>query len=158
MIEKPPPVLGNARVLEHAVPDESVTYSGRSSIFVGDEELGRVPCLAICEDLKDKRILLLFCDHEWDVLAAATFESRVAAKDRAERIYPGLSSRWIESHVTEEEASKVRDEMCADHRCSFCGKTPYDVNQVIERNSVRICDSCIEQFHALLHETSPSKE
>ena len=57
---------------------------------------------------------------------------------------------------TKDEALKIRDEMYG--RCSFCGKTPFEVNQFVEANEVRICDSCIEKFHAFLHETTPSKE
>jgi len=34
VIEKPPPVLGNARVLEYAIVDETVTYSGQSGTSV----------------------------------------------------------------------------------------------------------------------------
>ena len=71
MNEKPPPLLGNGRLLEYAVVDESVTYSGHSWLFVGDptsglKELGPVPCLAITNDLKTGEIALLHCDAEWD--------------------------------------------------------------------------------------------
>ena len=40
MNEKPPPLLGNGRLLEYAVVDESVTYSGHSWLFVGDPTSG----------------------------------------------------------------------------------------------------------------------
>src|ERR1700736_1415551 len=73
MIEKPPPILGNGRLLEYVIVDESVTYSGHSSLFVGNptgglKELGPVPCLAITKDLNTGEIALLHCDDEWDLL------------------------------------------------------------------------------------------
>ena len=61
MIEKPPIVMDIGRVLLYAVLDESVTYSGHSSLFVGDAEkglteLGPVPCLAITEQFNTGEI------------------------------------------------------------------------------------------------------
>ena len=54
-------MLGNGRVLEYVIVDESVTYSGHSSLFVGNttgglKELGPVPCLAITKDLNTGEI------------------------------------------------------------------------------------------------------
>src|SRR5438445_13693576 len=88
MSEKPPRVLANARVLEYAVLDESVTYSGHSSLFVGNineglKELGPVPCLAIAQDLKTGEIMLLHCDEEWDVLGVVGDTTRPRRRRRA---------------------------------------------------------------------------
>jgi len=158
MIEKPPPVLGNARVLEFADLDESVTYSGHSSLFVGNvkeglKELGPVPRLAIAQDLTTGEIMLLHCDQDWEVLGrGGGYESIPKAKASAERAYHGVSSRWIDHKVSETEALSFRDEMWADQRCSFCEKTPLDFNMMIKRKDARICDACIEEFHKMLHE------
>src|SRR5258708_11927337 len=118
----PPPALGCARVIEYAVLDESVGYTGRPTIFVGDEELGRVQRLAICDDKKSSRVLLLHCDEDWDARAISGFETVSEAKNHAERRYPGVSAQWIDAHVSEEEAERHLDEMFGDNRCSFCGK------------------------------------
>src|SRR3954469_8504493 len=114
MSEKPPPVLGNARVLEYAVLDESVRYSGHSSLFVGIanhglKELGPVPCLAIVEDLKSGEIMLLHCNQEWDLLGVGgKYQSTAQAKASAERAYHGASSCWVDPEITRDEALKFR--------------------------------------------------
>jgi len=126
-------VLGNAWVLEYAILDESVTYSGHSSLFVGTEdgvlkELGPVPCLAIAQELETGVIMLLHCDQEWSVLGlGGNYESVSEAKAKAERAYHGVSVRWVETKVTEEEALKFIDEVWSDERCSFCDKIPPDI-------------------------------
>jgi hypothetical protein len=74
-----------------------------------------------------------------------------------ERIHPGSSGRWIDAHVSETEALKSRDAMLEGQRCSFCGKTPFEINQLVERDNVRICDSCIEEFHRIVREHQQSE-
>ena len=126
-------MLGNAWVLEYAILDESVTYSGHSSLFVGTEdgvlkELGPVPCLAIAQELETGAIMLLHCDQEWGVLGlGGNYESVSEAKAKAERAYHGVSVRWVETKVTEEEALKFIDEVWSDERCSFRDKIPPDI-------------------------------
>ena len=136
--QPPPPVLDSARVIEYAVLSESVGYSGRTLLFVDGKELGRVPSLAICEDKRLGGVLLFHCDHEWTVLGCSAHDSVAKAKERAERIYPGLSACWVEAHVSEEEAERYQDELFGGDRCSFCGKRPDQVEQLIGRDKVRI--------------------
>src|SRR4051812_5672072 len=161
MTAKPPPVLCNARVLEYAVLDGSVTYTGRNPLFVGTgkegfKELGLVPFLAIAEDLETGEILLLHCDEGWDVLGlAGGYGSLAEAKTRAERSYDGLASRWIDPKFTPEQALKFRDETWANQWCSFCDRIPPKVSQMIERNKVRICDVCVADFQKTLTEGTP---
>ena len=146
-IVTPPPMLNSARVLEYAILDESVSYSGHSSLFVDGKELGPVPCLAIGQVKNDTEVLLLHCAGDWTVLGTAGYPSVSDAKKRAEGIYAGVSTRWIEAHVTEEEAARYLNESWGDQRCSFCGKTPEQVGHLISKNNVCICDSCIAEFH-----------
>ena len=158
MAEKPPPILGNGRLLEYAVVDESVRYSGRSLIFVGFKELGPVPFLAITKDFKTGEIALLYCDREWDVLATGgCYESLEQAKESAERTYHGISSRWIDAKVTEKEALEYRDAVWADSRCSFCDTIPPDFDMLMARDNARICSLCIEKFHKILEEDRAKK-
>ena len=162
MAQKPPPMLGNGRVLEYAIV-ESVTYSGNRSLFVGNgneglKELGPVPCLAISKNLKTGEIALLHCDQEWDPLGTGgNYKSIQQAKASAERAYHGISSRWIDAKVTEEEALRYREDVWADDRCSFCGKIPPDFDMMIKGHEAGICNSCIEEFHKMLEEHRAKK-
>ena len=148
----PPPVLDCARVIEYAVLDASVGYSGRTLLFVNGKELGRVPCLAICEDKTvPPGVMLFHCDLNWTVLGCSGFGSVAEAKDRAERIYPGVSTYWVHALVSEEDAKRSPDELFGDQRCSFCGKRADQVKRLLQRNEVRICDRCVDEFHDTMH-------
>jgi hypothetical protein len=149
----PPPVINGARVLEYAVLDEPVTFSGHSGLFVDGKEIEPVPCLAVCQNLEDREILLLHCDREWRVLGVAAYPSAAEAKRKAERIYPGLSSRWKETGVTEAEALEYAAKIWGDLRCSFCGRTPDQVSAMIEKQGVRICNLCVAEFQQSLGRT-----
>lgn len=99
---RPPAVItGNDRaLLYYAVLDESVGYTkGHGLLFVDGKEIGKVPCLAICQDKDSRTFTLYYCDRDWSLLGvAADYKSIDAAKHRAELIYPGLAARWIEAH------------------------------------------------------------
>lgn len=162
MIEKPPPVLGSGRVLEYAILDDSVTHSGRSSVFVGSPaglvELGPVRCLAITQDLRTGEISLLHCGAEWEVLGlGGNYDTIEQAKSRAERAYHGLSSLWIDANVSRDEALKYVDEVWGDERCTFCGKNVSDVALMMTRDDARICDSCIDKFYEAIREHRTKK-
>ena len=94
----PPPVLSCARLLEYAVRDDSVGYAGRTFLFVGGKEVGRVPCLALCEDksVSAVAVLLFLYDEESSDLGCSGFGSVTEARDWAERTYPGISSRRVQ--------------------------------------------------------------
>jgi hypothetical protein len=151
---KPPPTLAGARVIEYAILDETVSYCGHSGLFVGGKELGPVPCLAICQGLKDSAVLLLHCDLDWTVLGTAEYATTSEARERAERIYPGVSNRWIEAAVPELEASNHIEVLWEDLRCKFCGKGPDDVARLIKKRGVQICGSCVTEFYQMLHDST----
>lgn len=152
----PPPVLDCARVLEYAVLEKSIGYAGRTLLFVDGKELGQVSCLAICED-KKPGVLVFHCDRKWRVLGCSAHRSVAAAKDRAERIYPGISSLWVDAGVSAERAEQYLDKVFATLRCSFCGTRADRVGQLISRNKAKICDRCIEDFHVKLRKASAKK-
>lgn len=158
MPQKPPPALGCARVLEYVFIPLSNGYSGRTLLFVDGKELGRVPRLAICEEKSSGGVLLFHCDEEWNVLGCARYDSIARAKNKAEWIYPGLRPSWIESGVSEDEAERYLDEHFANERCSFCGKRADKVNQLFSKDSVFICDSCVEAFHGTLRNPMPPND
>lgn len=150
---EPPPVLASARVLEYALLRDSVRYSRHSFLFVDCKELGPVPRLAICQPLGEATFMLFHCDDEWEVLGCAGYESAAEAKARAERIYPGVSACWIDRQVTEAEAKDYVEQEFGHERCRFCGKLPVDVQRmIVHEGGGRICNFCVEEFHAFLHE------
>ena len=154
----PPPVVCSDRVVEYAVLDDSVGFnSGHGLFFVDGKEIGRVPCLAICQARTAPEFVLFFCDSDWSMLGVATYDSVANAKKRAERIYPGSSARWVEAHFTEEEAIRYLNEIWADQICSFCGKRPDEtLTTTFQGNgSVRICGKCVARMYTDL--TEPHK-
>jgi hypothetical protein len=147
----PPPALACARVIEYAVLDKSVGYVGRTLLFVDGKELGRVPCLAICEEKKPPGVLLFHCTRKWDVLGCSAHSSMSEAKQRAESVYPGLFPRWVNPHVTRKQSERYLDKLFAGQSCSFCNKRPDHVQQLIRKDKVTICNHCIDSCYDLIH-------
>ncbi|MGC1107764.1 MAG: hypothetical protein WA876_14635 [Candidatus Acidiferrales bacterium] len=149
----PPPIICvNDRVLLHyAVLNEAVGFnSGHRLMFVGDKEMGRVPCLAICADKGSAQFFLYFCDKDWSMVGVASYETVAAAKQRAERIYPGSSGRWMETHFTEEDGERFLEETNSFTRCSFCGKRDDErlFSGTFEgKRTARICGNCVREFY-----------
>ncbi len=155
---EPPPVLASARVVEYAVLGHSVRYSGHSSLFVEGKELGPVPRLAICQPFGEAQFFLFHCDEDWEVLGGEPYESVTEAKGRAERIYPGVSACWIDRQITEAEAKDYVEQEFGHERCRFCGRWPLDVQQmVVHERGGPICNFCIDEFHAFIHEETEQR-
>jgi hypothetical protein len=154
---EPPPVFASDRVLEYAILTSVVRYSGRSDLLVGGKELGPVPRLAICQPLGETTFLLFHCDDDWNLLGVSSHTSLAEAKARAERIYAGISACWIDRQVTEADAAEYLEQEFGDERCRFCGRLPFDVEQlVVHERGGPICDACIEELHAFIHDSSES--
>lgn len=62
--------MDGATVLEYAIVDDSVTFTGRLHLYHGGKRVGPVPCLAICKNLDMDELLLLHCDTSWSVQGA----------------------------------------------------------------------------------------
>jgi hypothetical protein len=155
--ETPPPeaVIACSRVLCYAVVDSTVQFSGRTVLFVDGKELGQMPCLAICDGKKSSGVLLFHCDSEWTPLGCSAHGSVTDAKTRAERIYLGISARWVDAGVSEEAAEAYLNEQFGNARCSFCDKRPDEADQMFHnkgegKDEVRICDRCVNEFHDML--------
>jgi hypothetical protein len=144
-IPPPPPVLDCARVLEYGVVNNSVEFSGRTLLFVNRIELGRVPCLAICESKRLPGVLLFHCDAEWNVLSCVACATVKEAKERAERTYPGLSAFWVDAKVSEDMAERYLDQVFGHSRCSLCGKRADQIDRFEERGESLICNFCIQR-------------
>ena len=101
-MDLPPPVLDRAKVLEYAVVDSSVHFTGALHLYQGNTRVGPVPCLAICRDPGVDGLLLFHCDQYWNVVAAQiwnnpdrpTIATVDEVKDQAEKYYSGISSKW----------------------------------------------------------------
>jgi len=101
----PPPAIGSDRVIAYAFVDASVTFTGKKRLFVDDELLGAVPCIAICksmdEDLKD--YLILYCDEKWNVLGVMGRPSYAKALDEVERCYQGIVNNFVRVNHSEHD-------------------------------------------------------
>jgi hypothetical protein len=113
----PPPVLGAARVLAHT--------SGPTRLAIG-------------ETLETAEILLFHCDDDWGVVSTKGYASVVEARAEADH--------WIDADVSKEEAIAYLEEEAADFKCSFCGRRPDQVKNLLARGDARICNFCIADF------------
>jgi hypothetical protein len=149
-IRKPPPALAGYRVLQFAVVRRPVGYSGHSYFFVDDKELGPVPSLVIGESLDDSEIAILHANTSWHVLGVqGGYKTIRSAKQRAERMYPGISSLWVNAKVSKREARKYDRQMWQPFACSFCGKTPLEFkgpSMSARENSAVIRHRCVRTF------------
>lgn len=147
-----PPALAGSRVLEFAILDKSIRYSGHSNLFRNDEEVGPVPKLAICEVRNQRSVYLFHCDDNWDILGTEVCESADGAKLSAEQAYPGSSSLWINTGVTEQQADEYIRSIWGAQQCIFCRKTPVEVpdRQFVQKGGAWICESCIRTSYDLL--------
>jgi len=152
IVPKPPALLDGARVLEYAVLDNSVRYSGHSSLFIDGKEVGPVPCLAIGQEAHEADVLLLHCSDDWEVVGVAVYPSVAEAKNAAERIYPGTARRWVATQNTEEKVKSFDKQIWASKQCSFCGRVAREVKQLITKNNLSVCNFCIAELHELLQE------
>ncbi len=137
------------RVIAYAVVDESVEWTGRQRLFVGDELLGEVPRLALGQNIRGPMhdFLLLHCDEAWTVLGvtgAATIES---IKAQAESAYGGITERWVHVDVTPEAADAWLRATHPRSVCAFCARLMFAVEQMIEGDGASIFNDCVNQFH-----------
>jgi hypothetical protein len=149
----PPPVILNGQVVEYAALPPSIRYSGARLHFVGRKELkelGWVPRLAIERELRTGAITLVYCRRDWSLVATYETDAIPKAKRRAERMYPGSSRYWKASGVTEVQAADYLAHRWDGFECSFCRRTPEGFDSLFENGVSRICNRCVEEFHAEL--------
>jgi hypothetical protein len=145
-----------ARVIEYAIVDESVEWTGRQTIFVGGEELGPVPRLVLAQtvtgDLKDA--LIFHCNEEWEVLGVSGGATVEEAKARIERAYRGISSKWIDRGVSIEEAQHWIYENSDHIICHFCGRQPGEFQRIAAGKLSAICNVCVDSLYVEMHQPS----
>lgn len=89
-------------MLEYAIVDESVSFTGRLKLFHGDERVGRVPRLAICKPPDAPELLVFHCDEGWKIRGVQAWNnpdrpivtSVDEVKERMENYYSGISAKW----------------------------------------------------------------
>jgi hypothetical protein len=144
--------LDGCRVEQYAVRPRRLTFTGHGLLFRDGKEVGPVPRLALGR-LQDGEVILFHCDKRWNVKGASHGCPTVrAAKQRAERFYPGISAAWRRTGYTRSQARRVRERSGYDRKCSLCLKRWFDVHQIIEikKRNVALCDECIRKLHDML--------
>lgn len=145
----PPPIIACARVICFALVDDDVHFTGRCEIVIDGKALGPVKRLAICTNPIGNALLSLYCDEDWNCLAAAGHASVEKAKASIESAYSGISHKWQDSSSIDASAAIDISEHLPP--CSFCGKRGFEVANFIEGNHARICNMCVEHFHLMLN-------
>lgn len=131
-------------MLAYAFVDRDVQYAGHSHLYVDGKELGPVPRLAICEGLDDERVMLFHCSATWTVLGAAGYATVMEAKQRAARVYRGVS--WAKSDVSKRDATACLRKYWKGWECSLCRRRPDQVERIVQKKGVRICDVCVREL------------
>jgi hypothetical protein len=113
--------------------------------------LGPVPCLAICQDFDTLEYAIQHCTQDWQVLGiAGGYGSLDEAKSAIERTYRGISAKWRVAETSFDAARGQNESELRASACSFCGRTPLQVQTMIG-DTVRICGQCVDEFHAAIH-------
>jgi hypothetical protein len=145
MISSPPPVICSARVLAYAIITDDIPFADLAVAFIGDERLGRVPCVAIAETLQSSAgdLLLLYCDEEWGTVAVGGGDI-ASIKRRMELNYPGVSALWVDVNTPVDVALKYYDEQIDSWRCAVCRKRGFDVDTMYGNDDVDVfvCEEC----------------
>jgi hypothetical protein len=95
---------------------------------------------------------LFFCDENWQVLAISVHQSVEAAKALAERGHDGLAEKWVEVNTSRDEVRVWLRENEDERICLFCGRDARSVNAMITQRLGTICDQCIDELHAEMHD------
>ena len=145
MANAPLPLIDCGRVLAYAIIPDEIPFTDRLSLFVDGVLLGRVPCLAICEQLNDGAFLLMHCDDEWLSLGVTGGMSVEYLKEIAEKNYPGIAALWVDVNTSLEDALNFYDANCPTDRCLVCGKRSFEVQTSIAEGSGFVCDGCSQK-------------
>ena len=150
-MESPPPVLAGLYVVEYAEADTSIVFEQRRTLNVDGQWLGRVPCLAICQDFDTLEYAIQHCTQDWEPLGiAGDYASIDKAKTAIERSYHGINAKWIRAETSFDAACALNDAELHASTCSFCGRTPLQAQTMIG-DTVRICGQCVDEFYAAIH-------
>jgi hypothetical protein len=102
--------------------------------------------------------LLFHYGEHWDVLGTSGADSVPAAKEHAERNYPGGSARWANLNTSVKDALRYYDEENGGLKCSFCGRRPFDLKAWVVGKGVTICKQCVQNYYRAFHESDTDTE
>ena len=51
----------------------------------------------------------------------------------------------------DDETDDELDEQLEEEKCSFCGRSAFEVERMVVQGGARICNFCIKEFHARLN-------
>lgn len=99
----PPATLDSAQVVEYAIVDDSVTYTGARHLHHDGTRVEQCAGLAICENPSVHGPLLFHCAEDWRVLGAQIWNAASSTAVRpvqevkllAESYYTGIGKRWV---------------------------------------------------------------
>jgi hypothetical protein len=132
----------------YAIVPEKVPFVNKGRLWSGSELVPRAPRLAITQDRIAKEVNLFFCDDHWRIVSATSDTSVQAAKQSAERFYPGLAPHWVDLDVTETDAERYMEVLRRKQGCSFCRRAPAEHGgDQIQVRRARICAACITEFY-----------
>ncbi len=142
-------------VLEYAVVDVSVEYTGRQKLNVNGEWLGEVPKLAITKNYKTGKYHLSHCNEEWDELCSVQSRGSVREiKTLAAERYRGIDSKWRQTGYEMTDAIAAHEQEKIEYGCSFCGKSPYEGEMLgfVRSEKANICSECLKYYAEKLNE------
>jgi hypothetical protein len=132
----PPPAINSSRVLFYSLMPRNVGYSGKISIHIGGQEVGKVPRLVIAEPLREKGFRVLHCKRNWELISM----------DRLSK-----SINDAKANFSKREAKAFEKEVWSDYECSFCGRIPLDFQMSVRGKQATICNICLnENYHIFL--------
>lgn len=146
----PPPMLESSKLVKYARVDSSVMFTGHQVLYVDGKLLGAVPQLAICQNLADKRMHLLLCDENWNVIGASTGDTVDELEENAEHWYRGIKKKWIQSPYSDEDFMRYIEDQRGQFRCSFCGRWDWEFGELFSDQDCNICDICVRSFFNIL--------
>src|SRR5688572_20645421 len=95
-MKEPPFLLDAARVIEYAPLDHAVRSVPGAHAVVGGVAVdpSTVAGLVVTEGLAEGEMFLLYCNEQWETLAAGPVTNVAAARADAEISYPGSARLW----------------------------------------------------------------
>ena len=133
-------------------------FTGRQQLYVDDKLLGRVPCLALCQNVapEEDEIMLFHCDEEWNVLGANGRATNLSdAKADVEIAYRGLAAKWVDTGISADEARRWLEQQYPEDMCSFCGKLPFEFEAAFSGHRSTICGDCVRKYSSMLKKNEP---
>ena len=148
---QPPEGSASGPTLAYAVVPRSVGFVNKGMWWSGNRLAQRCQRVWITADQFRGGVEVWYGDAKWRVRYGGHAESVQDAKALAERFYRGVSSHWVDLRVTKGAASRYVERLRREEGCAFCRRAPAEHGgSQFQVGSVRICQGCVEDFHAEL--------